>query len=302
VEAEMAEEISHVITMVHGTFAKNAQWTTDHSPLCNALRQQLGSRLLIRPFPWSGANRNLDRIEASKKLAKMLHEDIARYPKALQFVVGHSHGGNVALYALRDTSLQDKLHGIICINTPFLSVTKRNVEQLFFGLQLFFIGSFSSWLAAVMLLFFQCFLMSVGAIIGGCGSNISWMAWPLLLALIVAFVVITIIFSRWAKYWFIKSRERDISNLALPIIRAPKVLSIWSAGDEVFSVFSVLEGIANIPYLFFNAFSIVVLLIAGVGASFVYTNRLHHQMDDWLREQGSVTTQAPRAKIAFLSQ
>src|SRR5215831_8816470 len=97
----MSETVSHVITMVHGTFARNAEWTSDHSPLSRFLKEHLSQTLIIRRSPWSGANRNLDRIEASKKLSEMPDEGICKYPEALHFIIAHSHGGNIALYALK---------------------------------------------------------------------------------------------------------------------------------------------------------------------------------------------------------
>jgi len=94
---------------------------------------------VIRRFPWSGANRNSDRIEAGKRLAAALKENLASYPDAAHFVIAHSHGGNLALYALNDPRLQQGLSGIICMNTPFISATRRDAEQLFFGLGVLFI-------------------------------------------------------------------------------------------------------------------------------------------------------------------
>jgi hypothetical protein len=105
----MSERVSHVVTMIHGTFAKNALWTSDGSNLCKALREHLPGDLVIRRFPWSGANRNSDRIEAAKKLADALNENLASYPYAAHFVIAHSHGGNLALYAMGDSRLQEGL-------------------------------------------------------------------------------------------------------------------------------------------------------------------------------------------------
>jgi len=40
-------------------------------------------------------------------------------------VVAHSHGGNVALYALRDPAVRSLIAGLVCLGTPFIEVQRR---------------------------------------------------------------------------------------------------------------------------------------------------------------------------------
>ncbi|MBU0964910.1 MAG: hypothetical protein KKA54_00890 [Proteobacteria bacterium] len=109
------------VTLIHGTYAKDAEWTHLNSPLANALRMRFGDKVKIEPAPpWSGLNNVTARKKAKEELINHLHKLQDRYRhKANYFVVAHSHGGNVALYAIRDAKLKYPV-GIACLATPFL--------------------------------------------------------------------------------------------------------------------------------------------------------------------------------------
>ncbi|MBC8724570.1 alpha/beta hydrolase [Paraburkholderia sp. 31.1] len=50
-------------------------------------------------------------------------------PEALQIVIAHSHGGNIALLASNHESIKDKVKGIVCLSTPFLQAWPRPVGR-----------------------------------------------------------------------------------------------------------------------------------------------------------------------------
>src|SRR6185437_183268 len=101
------------IITVHGTFAKpteldpeggpatELQWWETPSMFENDIRGLIDSRdgrLDVTPFVWSGDNSEVERREAGIRLANVMRELEARSePYCL---VGHSHGGSVASYAL----------------------------------------------------------------------------------------------------------------------------------------------------------------------------------------------------------
>jgi alpha/beta hydrolase family protein len=122
---------SHVITLVHGTWARGAPWTQPDSPFCCQLRGELTGRGATRVeffrFDWSGKNTHEDRRIASVQLRKQLLAQFANEPHACHYVVAHSHGGNVALRAVRRSrSLKKDLSGVVAIATPFLTFTKES--------------------------------------------------------------------------------------------------------------------------------------------------------------------------------
>ena len=85
-EREGTNEL-HVVTLIHGTWAKNAAWIRPDSVLSKALRERLGQDTKIFPFIWSGCNSPSARSSASEKLKKELELRLrdyatARYPQS----------------------------------------------------------------------------------------------------------------------------------------------------------------------------------------------------------------------------
>lgn len=109
----------HVIP-VHGTFAGRdgaTQWQ-----ICDDL-QKVGA--VIHPdFKWSGNNNHPSRIAAGKELAAYI-DSLKIPPSDCLFLVAHSHGGNVALYALKHTGTE-RVEGIVFLATPFLLFRPHN--------------------------------------------------------------------------------------------------------------------------------------------------------------------------------
>jgi pimeloyl-ACP methyl ester carboxylesterase len=118
-----------VVTLVHGTWAQNAAWTQSDSELCRHLKQKFGDNILFHSHRWSGGNSFRARRAASRALAPQLEEMLVRFPDARHFVVGHSHGGNVALAALTP-EIGRRLDGLICLATPVLVSRPRLFDPL----------------------------------------------------------------------------------------------------------------------------------------------------------------------------
>jgi hypothetical protein len=127
--------MSIVVTLVHGTFGRlpgrDAAWVRDGSVLRRHLEAELGADVLFLPFRWSGMNWPSARYRAASRLRDHCRVVARRYPARSHYVVAHSHGGNVALYALRDAareSTSDLLPaGVVCLSTPFIAAQPRPV-------------------------------------------------------------------------------------------------------------------------------------------------------------------------------
>ena len=83
----------------------------------------------VVPYRWSGKNSHSARISAGRELAQFTNELCQSNAFRRVWCVAHSHGGNVALYALRDCEFAAKLAGIAFFGTPFLHFRRRNLEQ-----------------------------------------------------------------------------------------------------------------------------------------------------------------------------
>lgn len=114
-----------IITLVHGTWARGAEWIKDSSPLAEALKRDVQGEVRIAPFNWSGGNRHFKRRQAADDLRRVLESQVEEYPESRRFVIAHSHGGNVALYALNDPDIGEKITGTICLSTPFIHCRPR---------------------------------------------------------------------------------------------------------------------------------------------------------------------------------
>ena len=112
-----------VVVLVHGTFAPCAKWTRPDSALCRQLQAELHPTFVI--FDWSGKNTNRARIKAGRDLSILLRDLLNKYPKSPINVIGHSHAGNIALYAVRN--IDSSRIAIITIGTPFISCSPRNL-------------------------------------------------------------------------------------------------------------------------------------------------------------------------------
>lgn len=115
----------YVVTLVHGTFARNANWIQTDSLLSTSVMDAFPGRATIVPFVWSGHNSLRARQRATAQLREQLVNNLKLYPTASHFVVGHSHGGSVALNAVTGVAMATKISGVICLSTPFLYVRPR---------------------------------------------------------------------------------------------------------------------------------------------------------------------------------
>src|ERR1700730_7163195 len=119
------------VTLVHGTWARRARWSRSGSEFSRALEAELGVPIAYRRFTWGGWNRISTRRSAVGKLAKSVENSAVDYPGVPQFVIAHSHGGNIAFDILRLqlTAMQrSSLRGVVCLATPFLTLRPRAVD------------------------------------------------------------------------------------------------------------------------------------------------------------------------------
>lgn len=138
-----------VVTLVHGTWARSAEWTLPGSDLCRAIDHSFPLGLLFVRFIWSGRNSISARSSASVALESKLEELVARYPNAEHFLIGHSHGGSVLLGSLKP-NLAAKISGIICLATPILIGQPRKygpaIKQALTGIPLVLLLALFVWL------------------------------------------------------------------------------------------------------------------------------------------------------------
>ncbi|WP_129791520.1 triacylglycerol lipase [Sphingosinicella sp. CPCC 101087] len=119
---------SAIITLVHGTWAQDADWTLEGSVLCSAICEDVGS-VMFRRFRWSGRNTIQARHKAADRLANDLESVRDKYEGVPVFVIAHSHGGNIALSALKRGG-SGLVNGLVCLATPVIVSRKRYIDTV----------------------------------------------------------------------------------------------------------------------------------------------------------------------------
>jgi hypothetical protein len=172
-----------VITLVHGTFAPGAPWTKSGSEI-RATLERLFPTARIQDFEWSGKNSHHARVEAGDALADFLEKQIDEQTGSVHAIVAHSHGGNVALYALRRPRVSTAVRKLVFLSTPFIHCYPRNVRKSFSVL-----AHLVTWIVvpgiSLMVVSFLVFLLSLfsSPVLGLLGSialgifNLIFLVW-----------------------------------------------------------------------------------------------------------------------------
>jgi carboxylesterase len=116
-----------VIYVVHGSHAHSwwrrlanggYPWWRRWSLFCSAVRQAFGRECEIREFRWSGTNTDAGRLRAGDDLARAIEKDSSQRNVHL---IGHSHGGNVALVAVNRLS-HPRVESIVLLANPNIAL------------------------------------------------------------------------------------------------------------------------------------------------------------------------------------
>ena len=235
-----------IITLVHGTFARDAAWTRAGSPLREALSAALGRNVDFHVFAWSGRNSHRMRLKAGLELeadlARMIHDQ----PDCKHFVVAHSHGGNVTLYALRNPTLQEKVAGIVTLGTPFICCEDRDLEAIDDVLAF---ASVPVFLAGLVLL-------SMGAVgVWNLPPVLRFLVFvPLAVALWICFIMTVFLFDRLLENFLSRINSRILrhqaktrTELQPPAVETP-MLCIQMVADEAKLALAGIARIGDVPF------------------------------------------------------
>ena len=249
------DTVDTVITLVHGTFAPHAPWTRENSKLCIHLQDHLPGAVRFHAFDWSGANTHKVRIEAGHALQNELRDRMEEHPQAVHVVIGHSHGGNIALYSVGGSDLDGKLAGIFCFNTPFVCATRRSHNQILF---------FLLHALALLLLFIGIGYPAICLSALILGEPISAQQSFVSLAIGAAFLFCANLVLRQrapVAAWIARRQSKLISTIGLPTIKNTPVHCIWGPSDEVIGLFSFFDAISALPYILMHPISLALLSI-----------------------------------------
>jgi hypothetical protein len=225
--------MSVAVTLVHGTWGRKSAWTKESSKISEALCKGISDQVFLRRFEWSGGNSPSARSRAARELRQNLVRGITEYPHSKHFIIAHSHGGNVALYALRDSNLLASISGLVCLSTPFFNAQKRSlgphVLDSFFLLAFLTIFGILSYVSVYWNISGKLF---AGLMVTFC-----------LLAFVLAFVLIAM----WQSI-----SERILGIFEIPSVPAQKILIVRMSADEASSA-----GYLSICWLVYRSFLVL---------------------------------------------
>ena len=158
----MAKDVHYVL--VHGTygisFIATALWSVTPKKYRQGsvdwpvIRERLAeSGATVHSFVWSGKNNHRARMQAGVELRRQLLE-IASTADCI-YVIAHSHGGNVFLYALDDPVLSEKVDGVVFMATPFLHFHRHEFTYEYIRATLAVLAMFGVVIPAAMFAFMQ---------------------------------------------------------------------------------------------------------------------------------------------------
>ncbi len=236
-----------IITWIHGTFAPGAGWANaEDSALRKALLAAFPDQVECRSFNWSGKNTHEARLMAAAEFAA--HQKTTSLADAgiPNFVISHSHGGNVALYALMTHDYSPA--GIITMGTPFITCEPRNLKSSgsFFKFASF-IYSLGIVLLVGLLLMFPLEPLVKRYFAADWRIAMGW--------LVIGYVCCAVAGCAISVYrnfprlmrWAAGQQERIIARLKLPDQPLP-MLCIHVAGDEAGWWLQATRDLAELPY------------------------------------------------------
>ncbi|MFA6243033.1 MAG: hypothetical protein WC655_19000 [Candidatus Hydrogenedentales bacterium] len=216
-----------VITTVHGTFARGAAWTKPESNLCKALSKGLVGVVVIKPFEWTGKNTLSARMNGAAKLKEHFAHLQHEHPNAKHYIIAHSHGGNVAMYAMNDPGVASLVSGVVCMSTPFIFATRRLLgAKNDAGLS----ARLASVIPALALSAFQIALVAAFVYLSTIWDfeiSKSWMTAIYVLVLLASMTAGVVLVE-----WLSAFTDRLCNSMEQPVLDSEKLLIIRSPGDE----------------------------------------------------------------------
>lgn len=261
----------NLVLLVHGTWARGAEWCKEGSEIQNALSKRLDPRhfKIVPSFEWTDRNRFRARHFATTRLKAA----ISKYSEQFEniYIIGHSHGGTIAAKAA-DSASATNVH-VLSFGTPYLNV-KRNILGLLYLATTFLI--FMVGVTSIVLFILMHVGMSKIVVLFGIAlGNLGWLQYaigiPLLAAIsliMIGLLIFSIAYTQdyayeiWDKIKHLGERTRDrrvtlSSNLRG--LNPNQTICYYSTLDEVYVAMKLTRSISII---------INILIIFSIGYVF----------------------------------
>ncbi len=243
----------YALVLVHGTFAARATWVESDSPLVQAIARRLGKPACVLSFRWSGRNSHVARLKAADSLKGALRQLSQAHRGVRIYVIAHSHGGNVALYALRDPQLQSSVGGLVILGTPLISCSRRDIGSIVYVLRVI------PWLLFLAL---GTILVSVST--ASMEPMPKYVLWQPITAAVIALLVDNVI-GRHIIQRLPQWQTKLIEALTPPTLINVPMLSLSALSDEAYLHLRVQRLLAAAPYVVFQRLFGLMTVLLGIG-------------------------------------
>lgn len=235
-----------VVTLVHGTAGWCSSWLRERSRLRAHLESTFPGQIVFCRVPWSGLNSFKARRNGAASLRRKIHENASRWPAARQVVVAHSHGGSLSIEALNDDDCSNKVDGLVCMATPFLTLTRYRLPLVAPSLQ--FLFDFAAVYAMAIIVYITLrLILPVSAYQDLAAFVASIYDWFLpkdlmsasfgdhmvvILGMFVLPVIVVLSLAWLARRWATNCESVVVAALQDPRLEPDKVLILRQPGDE----------------------------------------------------------------------
>ena len=233
------------VILVHGTWGCSSSWTKPGSFMRESLRRTLGEGTVFRLFAWTGWNTHAARLRAGRRLGRVLRSILEADSTNDVCVVAHSHGGNVACYALGELGVLAKRVSLVTLATPFLHFRARSFSQN----------------VRVMIAVASMVIATVGVPLIAVPMGLLLLASPVFLILPFG-GGIDFVRRRWrslrklnteelnlaVSQWLERKQSQVMRTLVLPALPDVVFLSVQEKGDEARIVLGLSRWLAGVPF------------------------------------------------------
>jgi pimeloyl-ACP methyl ester carboxylesterase len=245
--------------LVHGTFARAAQWPALQDGLAETAREA-GEGVRFEQLTWTGRNRASARQSAASAILNSVRDIRSTSENEKIFIIGHSHGGSAIAYFLKEhPEVIETLSGCAFLSTPFVAIRPRTQarELVYRLIALCMYGAASLWMLVLLLapLLRDRRLLESGSPYDPRDIQIS-LYWCFALCAAMAWLIV-----------FLFNRAGDPRTLAEQLNRqqttdipAGHYLFLRCSGDEAAAALSTAQFIA---WLGMRVFKIIRALISG---------------------------------------
>jgi pimeloyl-ACP methyl ester carboxylesterase len=207
-----------VVYFVHGTFASGAAWTGTDALVARTIAAALSAAAhapVFQRLEWSGANTVAARTAAIIELETRLDGIFTVNPQRQVFLVGHSHGGSVAIKAAERFADRDGL-AIVTLATPFIIARVREDAAA----------------VGLMMRVVVCVCLAVTGAIAATLLPLPWLLLPAAVAALAMVLAVRAILRPDAPDGPTAALLRSVPDLDAVKALIPKTLIVSRSGDE----------------------------------------------------------------------